>query len=655
MKKDPALSKDDRNSRRPQQHVRRDEAVAALTTVVLANGWLFRKRDGDDDYGIDGDVEVFLDEDTTGLEFPVQVKGTAKLKGRPRVRVEWKHWDYWRAQVNPVLVVLWEKATGTIWWEWNHRFDTTGLDRQTKEFTFRFPEDQVWDPQTPSRLLAEVTAWRSWDQYLAHLPASVVVQSSGELVGISTQRIVGRLRQRTSQVSDLLELRRDHPGDLRLDIHISNTETAIWVSGGPSVVIHHEDLDAKPLDPDEQEAFIDEYTANLLIGMSKHLVGIGARTAGARVAEIGVEDAVIIFDPEMGLGALALLLEQQRWDGVQKLLVRLLLAGDEVLAQMALRVLDEMYLDEEACRRLGETFRLCVRGLETSLGDTGRAARLSYNASVALRSVDPNVKFDFLNEAARLDPAYETRSYWWRETGGCLFLLQDHEGAVERYWEALQRGEPGIRPLLADALMFAGRYGEALSMFENAFDEPESGGPEWRLKHHLLEWLVATTGITEQNRDPAAVEMLLESEDVNDAALTEAVRRDALHPDALWRLGHHLRLKGERSVDAFIGAAVMAPNYLEPWAYAVAFAGSEAPELLHDVASHAKRHIGNELVSDFQVSDAPTEVVTYIEELFDHVEVEQPPPLDIRIAPTGSASYDLIPVGDPAWIADEEE
>src|SRR5690606_37749940 len=105
--------------RRPRQH---DLETASLRAFMdsLPDEWVAQERDHD--YGIDLDVEVFRDGAATGIVFGVQVKSSEDVHGSPAVSIKWTTANYWSAQTNPVLVALWDRATGSLWWHWWHRF-----------------------------------------------------------------------------------------------------------------------------------------------------------------------------------------------------------------------------------------------------------------------------------------------------------------------------------------------------------------------------------------------------------------------------------------------------------------------------------------------------------------------------------------------------
>ena len=74
-----------------------------------------------DDYGVDREAEVFDGDNTTGLTFKVQLKGTDK-SGTTR-RITRDHIEYWLSLDVPVLLVSYEAGTEILRGRWVHSID----------------------------------------------------------------------------------------------------------------------------------------------------------------------------------------------------------------------------------------------------------------------------------------------------------------------------------------------------------------------------------------------------------------------------------------------------------------------------------------------------------------------------------------------------
>ncbi|CAQ02720.1 DUF4365 domain-containing protein [Clavibacter sepedonicus] len=141
---------------RPQSHDNAEKSRRAFEERLPAS-WTFTAPTGD--YGVDGDIEVFEAGFATGMHFLVQLKSVERLAGAPKKAIKNATRNYWAALDLPTLIVLWEAASGRIWWKWAHLVDDWGADPANKELTVIFEDE--WSADTPNVVLDEVRAQRA--------------------------------------------------------------------------------------------------------------------------------------------------------------------------------------------------------------------------------------------------------------------------------------------------------------------------------------------------------------------------------------------------------------------------------------------------------------------------------------------------------------
>jgi tetratricopeptide (TPR) repeat protein len=140
------------------------------------------------------------------------------------------------------------------------------------------------------------------------------------------------------------------------------------------------------------------------------------------------------------------------------------------------------------------------------------------------------------HRAAELQAAYDERAYFHCDLAGALFETDRHAEAAAAYARAIQLGDSGlVEALLADALLFAGRYADAEVQFDTYLKTDRgSADGEWRLKRSIIPLLRRFAGDV-QNRDPARAEALVATVDLEDPSLkleqALAVSREALQAD----------------------------------------------------------------------------------------------------------------------------
>ncbi len=635
------------NKDMPERPVQRDIEAGSLRAFEssLPADWESDPRRRD--FGIDLDVEIFSEGHATGLMFGVQVKGTGHLSSRPSVRIKWTTWNYWSSQSDPVLVVFWDMETDRLWWEWSHRFDTSLLESDAAgSFSFPFPENQIWDEQTQDKLRREVEAWRAWSTPYTHLPIGVIVRGGGNVAGLPANRFVAALRGRIRQHGDLFAIdgQPDSRRVLGIRVDIGPAESVIWLSGGPSATLHYESIE--PVDSDSDSAadrFVLMVTADIMLLIARQFGLMNALGPAARIAGAAIDDASVVHQPEVAVGLLQLLLEENRIDDAVRLLSRLLLAVDSLPGVLALLSLNSVpSLETPHRQRIATALRDMARFQAQTRGG---GAELAYNAAQLMRSFDPIVAIELFDEASRLDPAYRERGYWWRERGGCLFLSEQYTEAVEHYQRALEMGELQALPLLADSLMFSGQYRQALEAFRRVIADGELSHPEWRLKCHVLGGLIDMTGIEQQERDtPSALTSLSDSPDLS--RLQAALEFDLLCPDALRGLGINAEENGERSVDFFVAEALVDSLHAHAWLGAIRGAVLEDPNMLEDVGSCARRFCGTTILGVLDEESAPSEIVDFVESLFSEAPADPPRPMELRLVEQGSGKYMSVDMGE---------
>jgi len=627
---------------RPIQHEIESGSRRAYA-YAIPDEWVIHDRA--EDYGIDVDTEVFSHGQATGLSYGVQIKGTARLTAGPSVRIRWSTWNYWFEQSDPVLVILWEAESGRIWWHWSYRFDTWGLDRaQDSSFIFRFPDDQIWNAETPDELVAELRAWRAWSSPYQFMPVVVTVRGTGSIGGIPSGRFVGQLRRRLNEFRDVMVVRqrRRHQDVLWISVDISPEVSVLLIAGGPTVNLHNDSLEHLPSSAATAiDRLVRCYSADLTLLVADHLSRIGLLEPAARVAGSAAPEASIIYHPEIAGGVVSLLLAQHRIRDAIAVLGRVLLSEhNEAAVTATVAVMTAAELSVEEIRTVSAALVEMARA-HAAAGE-GRGAPLAYNAAHLLHARDPATAIDLYDEAARLDRGYRDRGYWWRERGACLFLSGRYADAVAHYRTSLELGEDQALPLLADALLFSGEYAEALELFERTSQARTSADAEWRLKRRVLKVLIEQTGIQRQHRDPDAAALCLDAGSGQEQ-LEQALALDLLHPPALSAMG--AREENEAWVEFAIAEAVVDCDHAHAWLRAIRASAVAEPDLLEDVTRCARRFCGQTILQVLEEEDAPAEIRDAVALLFEEAPPDPPHPFVFRVVREGSSDVTTYDIG----------
>ena len=94
-------------------------AVTIVQETIERKGWIFRRQDGDSDFGIDGEIEITDSNYVTGHICKCQVKGTQNIDWRndyTSVQVNVATYNLWAMSNFPVIVFLVDTVTRQSYW-----------------------------------------------------------------------------------------------------------------------------------------------------------------------------------------------------------------------------------------------------------------------------------------------------------------------------------------------------------------------------------------------------------------------------------------------------------------------------------------------------------------------------------------------------------
>lgn len=625
--------------KRPTQHETKIQSIRAFEALLPAE-WTAQRRE--EDYGIDYDIEIFRGGSATGLGFHVQLKGTDRLKGKPTAAIKWTTRNYWSAQDKPTLVVLWEAATGTVWAEWSHRVDLFGVDQSaTKTFQFPFSVDP-WNTETPAAIEEEVTAYRAWREAKYHLPISVIITGEEEIAGLPTGLVIAKLRRCLWDYHAIVKVRREAGGVLTIDLRIGRNETVLWLSGGPSTVLHHGGLE-RITNPKGQKALAEMLAADLTLLIAYQLGRLGLERENALLVGSVVDRASLVNRPEVASSLIHLLCEQDRTSDAIHLAQCLLYRGAEDSSIVVPLSLMDAASGMDLAQRRQVADALVRWGNECQVaGQPAFGASFVYNASRVI-GVDDNTRtLELLDRAAQLDGAYRQRPYWWRERAGSLFLSNDFSGAVADYQRAVDLGMREALPLLADAELMSGNYAAALQILLEVEADPALRQPEWRLKALALSSIMDWTAIDYQVRQPKAAASLLSSGAAEPGLLLDVLQLDLLNGEALFELGDEAQSSNAPSLSLHLLSALVEPTVPVAWLRCLAGAAAEAPDLLDDVAACASRWARDDLLDMLLSDPRSASLATILEEHFDGLPDEPETAPVARMVSTGSAAFMVV-------------
>ena len=598
-------------AQRPRQHELEGESRRAFECAI-PTAWVARPVTPD--YGVDLSVEVFKDGVSTGLEFYVQLKATDEPdidKALGSLRISRDHADYYWGLALPVLMVRYHSPSGQLYARWWHGYnpkvavrpdevDPQAEPARSLKFVFR-PEDE-WDAAITEQLIEGVVAFRRFRSADPGFPIGFAVSAGDDVDAEEVTRQLLSLQVLLRPVSSVVVVRRGPAGSGDPSITIGSEATRVSLADVTSVTMDSAGAAAKS----------EEMAANIGCAIAMVLDRVGQANAAAQVAAACVARSTVISGPYMAWTLAGAFFRSQRTLEVLDVIDQLNERGDED-ARSAAAVFHTAVLargDQMTPAERARAVEVAGAALERVKGDCDPhySAVYAYNLgrAHAIARNWPAAAEAFVH-AAGLDASYEHQPYFLRDLACCLFESGRAEEAAEVARKALAL-EPyrSTEALLADSLMFAGRYAEAHETFSNYLDHAPSRGPAdapWRLKLRVLDVVRGLVGDS-QNRRPDGADETLERIELLDAGATGeevgAYVQAALDEDALAAGAHHYRallsMKEEEgaAVDASgalepaVCAAVLAPSEAGLWTFAIRIASAYgAPDLTYDLMHEA--------------------------------------------------------------------
>jgi tetratricopeptide (TPR) repeat protein len=535
---------------RPRSHQLEEESARAFR-AALPTQWVIRKVDPD--YGIDCAVEIFdADGRATALSFSVQLKGTdepdlAAALGGVRFRRETA--EYYREQTLPVLIVRYHAPTGRLFARWFHAYNPhiarRGLAAGAQSVRFQFYENDEVGADFTERTEAGLRGYLKFRSPELRLPLRVAITPTVQGASPDAHRAAFALRRVLESFSDLVAFEVRNPAPDDPSITLERNRAVVSLADVASVTLDREIVG---------DEGTDAHAGDVTLALCVALTFVGQANLASQLAAVAGPRATVITDPEVSFAIAGAMFRSQRIREAIQLADDLDASDDEdvrlsafVLLTALLAKQNRLQPDERELALAASERRLNRRA---ERGDLEGLAAEAYNLGMLhkrLAGAEPAIQR--FRQAAEHDPTYTERGYYHVDLAGALFEHGDFEAAAHHYGQAVELGEGGLtHALLADALLFSGRYADARHELDRYLaTQPGPEGAEWRLKRKTVDLLIEAVG-KRQDRDQEVADAILSQWDFEkappemtpqeaEASCWRALEHDACSSEAWFRLG----------------------------------------------------------------------------------------------------------------------
>jgi len=553
-------------SQRTQNHIIEDES-RRFFSGLLPKSWVYRNKH--EDYGIDAEVEIFdAKGNATGLVFWVQLKATASKDSKTIKSVTFQNdkIDQLKSYELPVLIVRYSSEKKVCYFMWVAGI--IQLNRNAKSTKIYFFDEHFWNNESPDNIYRHLNRQTNIKRGNLRFPVKTFLKrtpTDGKS-RIPYSRITF-LKNNLSSLPKYFSLTNEE-GDSSLQILIEETMLVFSISdlafsslGFGGVFIDSED-------PEKVNSAILLAFCTSLFELNRDDLASSVFFENGLFA-IAKADHVYLarFLPHLLLGlyfsrTMELLCDHLSQEPQENNFL-------ESAINMIILPKRGDYSEDEL--RLVENFLQLSLKLNDIPGNDFGKGTSCYNLGNFYRGTGKlPVALDYFFKARRLKADYKLQAYFLEEVASILFQLGRPYFAEQLFRKAFSlTKEPGfIKAYIGDCLLFQGKYGEAVNIFDEFLSDEHKTLEhldEWSLKFTCLKTLLKNDYPKKQNRNIA-----LGIKYVKEGKYDEAIEADMLNGWAWYQTGVELHATGEpiSAFIAFLMVGLVRKDFAGVWANA---------------------------------------------------------------------------------------
>lgn len=553
--------------KRPKQHQLEDFSRIKFQSC-LPKEWVIRNKDKD--YGIDCEVELFdYKGEAQGLIFYVQLKATSSNRESEILNINLRidTLKYFSQLEIPVLLARYSNHLDKIFIKWVNNVDLTFIKENSKTHNIKMSENDAWNEKSSNQIEIDLNNTRILKSGSFNFPISYSINIDDDNIhGISKNNFKIQLRNTLNQFPDTLYYKK-YDKNYLINILIKNNKLLIQPSILTGVCFHS--LERRP-----NEAFVENLSLDILIGVSKCMVMLGQIDFGAKIIFDNDLGNRLIEKEEILLNILPHLLSSSYFENTLNLINDAIDKNEIIYLPAYAGLLLELTKKNKKRIKLIELFFLSQLEKTKNQNLDSQIATSHYNLGNFYRN---NSRFfDSIHHyicAKEYDSRYLKRSYFYSDIAGICFDLGKFNFSSIFYYKSLELGASiKIKSLYADALMFSGEFEKAGNVFSEYITESEKPCEEFLLKSILLNRIILKQSITSQKRLPKEASFYADVEQLDSTKkrlrnLEKALNYDLLSSLAWYNIGY-LNFENsdfEKAMYGFAMAAIINLDDIEAW------------------------------------------------------------------------------------------
>ena len=483
--------------KRPNQHKLEDLSRAKFQ-LVLPKRWVY--RDKDKDYGIDGEVELFDQEDKAqGLLFYVQLKATESNDDETILNVNFniETLKYYKKLDVPVLLVRHSEFKDCFYIKWLYNVDLFLCKKDAKTFRIKLEKENLWTSDTSLEIEKRLVRLKKIKSghFNFPIPFSLTIRDN-YIHSISKVVLHTQIKKELKSYLDILIYsQRD---DSVLELILDNEELKINLSDIAGCTFHSIELRDK-------DGFSEGIAKDILLGLSTAMIQIGQIDyCGKIIFEYDLQSR-LIDKHELLVYLLPHLFKSSYFDNVLDLIGKIFDSEKSFEISIISTVNILISAKTESKSKVKAIERFFTNRLHAAIkrNDRTQIGIAHYNLGNHYRGQSKYYESitNYIS-AKRYEPKYLNQEYFFSELAGVLFLQDKYKKSACLYGKAIALGaEVLTKALYADALMFSGEYKKAVDAFQDYLKDTETPQDEFLLKSICLESILEDIDKKSQRRD----------------------------------------------------------------------------------------------------------------------------------------------------------
>ena len=559
--------------KRHRNHQLETESVRELQSK-LPSTWVYRTPT--DDYGIDGEVEIFDDKGfATGRKFLLQLKATDEdnLNKALKLRLPVEKANYFDSLNLPVLVVRYLAVSKKIYTRWFHSFDPYWESITENSLAFNFDESNAWFEGREKSIESELNEYLSLTGNKYPFPISLPMFFTPDFpLASEAAKLTAQIMSMSDNYNDILDISFSPNNNEKPPSYVifDSEKLHVVLANRTGSCLHFKD--------GLSEKLRDNITSDIFVAIGLGLFFRGYRVEAGRLLSDNIKASTLKHDIKVISAVIAGLIQARQHEQALELTEDLFSKNEGInAAQAALMSIIKCYGSIKASDKSLLSKSLSQISDSLQKRDINEiAAVVEYNHANILRATGDKLKdaLKHYNNAAKLFQGYKERSYWLSEVASCLFLLKRYRYSSKFYKASIDAEfSLHVLGLYADSLMYSGNFRKSLNEFHRYFetDDTDNFDSEWHLKSICLQAIVETLGVEEQTpfRGEYDIESLIRGDE--ESFISHLKEKDVLCGEVWFHLAISLTHEDrfEDAVICFLMSGFCEHSQMEAWGNAL--------------------------------------------------------------------------------------